>query len=152
MHALLASLLHRLRASRRAGACATGATEALHAQPRIEAGSTLHTMAELDPVQAAAFADAFAAEIDRAIAQCTLGAASTRQEQALQQIHALKNTLSLTGSQPLLRACDQLRDDVERGACDDTLAHRFTAVATAAALLVEQYRRTLPSDDTDLDA
>ncbi|MCC8539274.1 hypothetical protein ACDH70_16195 [Xanthomonas axonopodis pv. poinsettiicola] len=151
MRALFASLLHRLHAFRRAGTRAAGAMPAAraYAQPRIEAGSTLHTMACLDPIEAAAFADAFAAEIDRAIAQCTLGDADSSQAQALEQIHSLKNTVSLTGSQELLRACDQLRSEVERNAVSDTLAHRFTAVATAAGLLVRQYRRTLHQDNAE---
>ncbi|MCC4604055.1 hypothetical protein [Xanthomonas campestris] len=151
MRARLASLLHRLHAFRQAGTRTTGVAPATraYAQPRIEAGSTLHTMAGLDPTEAAAFADAFAAEIDRAIAQCTLGDAASSQTQALEQIHSLKNTISLTGSQELLKACDQLRSEVERDAFGDTLAQRFTAVATAAGLLVRQYRRTLPLDDAE---
>lgn len=104
-------------------------------------------MAGLDPSEAAAFADAFAAEIDRAIAQCTLGDATTSKAQALAQIHSLKNTISLTGSPQLLKACDQLRDEVEHDAWSDALVPRFTAVATAAGLLARQYRRTLPLDD-----
>ncbi len=73
-------------------------------------GSTLHTMAGLDPMAAAAFADAFVVEIEHAIASCTLGDVGTPQAQALQQIHSLKNTISLIGSQLLLKACDQSRD------------------------------------------
>ncbi|MCC8628211.1 hypothetical protein [Xanthomonas vesicatoria] len=153
MRFLLTHLLRRLHA-RRASAPAAGSVQPakVYAQPQIESGSTLHTMAGLDPVAAAAFADAFAVEIERAIARCTLGDADTSQEQALEQIHSLKNTISLTGSQPLLQACDQLRADVERDASSDTLAQRFTAVATAAGLLVKRYRRTLPIDDVDPDA
>ncbi|PPU77245.1 hypothetical protein XcuCFBP2542_06885 [Xanthomonas cucurbitae] len=152
MRALLASLLHRLRlhAVRQAGARAPGttaATQQANAQPQIATGSTLHCMAGLDPGEAAAFADAFAAEIDRAIAQCTLGDATTSKAQALEQIHSLKNTLSLTGSPQLLKACDQLRDEVEHDALSDALVPRFTAVATAAGLLVRQYRLSLPLDD-----
>ncbi|MEA9566158.1 MULTISPECIES: hypothetical protein [unclassified Xanthomonas] len=150
MRSLLTRLLHRLHA-RQANASAAGGVQAteIHAQPQIESGSTLHTIAGLDPVAAAAFADAFAVEIEHAIARCTLGAADTSQAQALEQIHSLKNTISLTGSQQLLKACDQLRGEVESDALSDTLAHRFTAVATAAGLLVKRYRRTLPIDDAD---
>lgn len=150
MRSLLTRLLHRLR-TLQASAPAAGGVQAvrIHAQPQIESGSTLHTMAGLDPVAAAAFADAFAVEIEHAIARCTLGDANTSRAQALEQIHSLKNTISLTGSQPLLKACDQLRDDVERDALSDMLAHRFTAVATAAGLLVKRYRRTLPIDDAE---
>ncbi|MBB4132806.1 MULTISPECIES: hypothetical protein [unclassified Xanthomonas] len=150
MRRLFARLLQRPRVSGQAqaprGAAAHTATA--HAQPRIEVGSTLHTMAELDPVAAAAFADAFAVEIEQSIATCALGDAATPQAKALEQIHALKNTISLTGSQPLLKACDQLRGDVGRHVPGDTLAHRFTAIATAAGLLVRHYRRMLPPDDT----
>ncbi|WP_355605198.1 hypothetical protein RZV17_17095 [Xanthomonas cannabis] len=151
MCALLGRLLNRLRVARQTGAAVAsgGQAAAVQAQPRIEAGSTLHAMASLDPVAAASFADAFAVEIEHAIARCTLGQAATSRQQALEQIHALKNTISLTGSQQLLRACDQLRRDVERDAQSDTLAHRFTAVATAAGLLVRHYRRTLPLDDAE---
>ncbi|WP_115554652.1 hypothetical protein [Xanthomonas arboricola] len=150
MRSLLTRLLHRLHA-RQANVSAAGGVQStkIHAQPQIESGSTLHTIAGLDPVAAAAFADAFAVEIEHAIARCTLGAADTSQAQALEQIHSLKNTISLTGSQQLLKACDQLRGEVERDALSDTLAHRFTAVATAAGLLVKRYRRTLPIDDAD---
>ncbi|KQR12953.1 MULTISPECIES: hypothetical protein [Xanthomonas] len=150
MRSLLTRLLHRLHA-RQANASAAGGVQStkIHAQPQIESGSTLHTIAGLDPVAAAAFADAFAVEIEHAIARCTLGDADTSQAQALEQIHSLKNTISLTGSQQLLKACDQLRGEVERDALSDTLAHRFTAVATAAGLLVKRYRRTLLIDDAD---
>lgn len=112
-------------------------------------GSTLHTMAGLDPMAAAAFADAFVVEIEHAIASCTLGDAGTPQAQALQQIHSLKNTISLTGVQQVLNACDQSRDAASRHALGDTLAQRFTAMAKAAGLLVKHYRRTLPSDNAD---
>ncbi|MCL1501002.1 hypothetical protein [Xanthomonas nasturtii] len=150
MRSLFASLLQPLRMQRPANASGTAAgNSAAYAQPRIEVGSTLHTMAGLDPVAAAAFADAFVVEIDHAIATCTLGDAGTPPAQALQQIHALKNTISLTGSQQLLKACDQLRDAASCDALGDTLAQRFIAVANAAGLLVKHYRRTLPSDDAD---
>ncbi len=150
MRDLFASLLQRLRMHGPANAAGEHARHAAaHAQPRIETGSTLHTMAGLDPVAAAAFSDAFLVEIEHAIATCTLGDAGTPQAQALQQIHSLKNTISLTGSQQLLKACDQLRDTASHGALGETLAQRFTAVANAAGLLVKQYRRTLPSDDAD---
>jgi hypothetical protein len=145
-----ASLLQRLRIHRPTNAPGDRASNSLaHAQPRIEVGSTLHTMAGLDPVAAAAFADAFVVEIEHAIDTCTLGDAGTLQAQALQQIHSLKNTISLTGSQQLLKACDQLRDAVSHNALGDTLAQRFTAVANAAGLLVKHYRRSLPSDNAD---
>ncbi len=150
MRDLFASVLQRLRMHGPANAAGEQARHAAaYAQPRIEAGSTLHTMAGLDPVAAAAFADAFLVEIEHAIATCTLDDAGTPQAQALQQIHSLKNTISLTGSQQLLKACDQLRDAASHGALGETLAQRFTAVANAAGLLVKQYRRTLPSDDAD---
>ncbi len=119
-----------------------------HAQPRIETGSTLHTLAGLDPVAAAAFADAFAAEIAHSIARCSLGQASTTPAQALEQIHSLKNTVSLTGSPELRNACDQLRTDVDGGELGCALAQRYTAIATAAGLLVKNYRRALPDDDS----
>lgn len=106
-------------------------------------------MAGLDPMAAAAFADAFVVEIEHAIASCTLGDAGTPQAQALQQIHSLTNTISLTGFQQLLNACDQSRDAAGRHALGDRLAQRFTAVANAAGLPVKHYRRTLPSDNTE---
>ncbi|AZR28247.1 hypothetical protein [Xanthomonas vasicola] len=150
MRGSFASLLQRLRLHRPTNASGDSASNSLaHAPPRIEAGSTLHTMAGLDPVAAVAFADAFVVEIEHAIATCTLGDADTPQGQALLQIHSLKNTISLTGSQQLLKACDQLRDAVSHHAPGDTLAQRFTAVANAAGLLVKYYRRTLPSDNAD---
>ncbi|PPV06939.1 hypothetical protein [Xanthomonas bromi] len=150
MRGPFASLLQRLRIHGQANAaCEHARHSAAHAQPRIEAGSTLHTMAGLDPVAAAAFADAFVLEIEHAIATCTLGDADTHQPQALQQIHSLKNTVSMTGSQQLLKACDQLRDAASHDALGNTLAQRFIAVANAAGLLVRHYRRTLPSDTAD---
>ncbi|WP_126968340.1 hypothetical protein [Xanthomonas arboricola] len=150
MRGLLSSLLQRahLATVPQAPPAAGTACAVTHAQPRIEAGSTLHTLAGLDPLAAAAFADAFAVEVQRAIASCTLGQASTTQAQALEQIHSLKNTLSLTGSAELLNACDQLRGDVDGGESGSALAQRYAAIATAAGLLVKNYRRTLPNDDT----
>ncbi len=106
-------------------------------------------MAGLDPMAAAAFADAFVVEIEHAIASCTLGDAGTPQAQALQQIHSLKNTISLTVFQQLLKDCDQSHDAASRDALGDRLAQRFTAAANAAGLLVKHYRRTLPSDNAD---
>ncbi|NJC39178.1 hypothetical protein GGR60_003753 [Xanthomonas arboricola] len=154
MRGLLSSLLQRahLATVPQAPPAAGTACAMTHAQPRIETGSTLHTLAGLDPVAAATFADAFAAEVQRAIANCTLGQAGTTQAQALEQIHSLKNTLSLTGSAELLNACDQLRGDVDGGELGCVLAQRYTAIGTAAGLLVKNYRRTLPNDDTGPDA
>lgn len=51
-----------------------------------------------------------------------------------------------------MNACDQLRGDVDGGELGCALAQRYTAIATAAGLLVKNYRRTLPNDDTGPDA
>ncbi|NIJ75154.1 hypothetical protein FHT08_000202 [Xanthomonas campestris] len=150
MRGLFSSLLQRARPETppQAPPAAGTAGAVAHAQPRIETGSTLHTLAGLDPVATAALADAFAAEVQHSIASCTLGQAGTTRAQAMEQIHSLKNTISLTGSGELLNACDQLRNDVDGDEPGSALAQRYTATATAAGLLVENYRRTLPNDDT----
>lgn len=122
------------------------------AQPKIETGSTLDTMAALNPETAAAYADAVATEIELAIAACAIGDAGTTTVMALEQIHGLKNAIAQTGSAELLKACEQLRRDASHSEQLATLAPRFIAVANAAMLLVKNYRRTLPTNDAGTHA
>lgn len=149
MRALLANLLQRLGLARPAAAPDDAGEQPAeaHAQPRIEPGSTLDTMAALNPATAATYADAVAGEIEQAIAACTLGEPATTTAQALEQIHGLKNAIAPTGSPELLKACEQLRRDASHGEQRAALAQRFKAVANAAALLVKNYRRSLPTND-----
>lgn len=123
-----------------------------HGQPKIEAGSTLDTMAALNPVTAAAYADAVTGEIERAIAACTIGNPGTTTAQTLEQIHGLKNAIAQTGSPELLKACEQLQRDASHSEQPAALVPRFIAVANAAMLLVMNYRRTLPTNDAGTHA
>jgi hypothetical protein len=112
-------------------------------QPRVEAGSTLDTIAALNPANAALYADAVERDIKQAIAACSIGDSATTTIQALEQIHGLKNAIAPTGAAELLKACEQLRLDASHSKQRAALAQRFKEVASAAVLLVKNYRRTL---------
>ena len=115
-------------------------------QPRVEPGSTLDTIAALNPATALAYAETVACEIKQAIATCTISDPETTTLQILEQIHSLKNAIAPTGSRELLKDCEQLRLDSSRCIPRPALAQGFKAVASAATLLVRNYRRTLPRD------
>lgn len=154
MPGVLGKLLHRLGLARQPGGTPDAGEPRIedHAQPRIETGSTLDTMAALNPETAATYADAVTAEIERAIAACTIGDPGTTSAQALEQIHGLKNAVAQTGSPELLKACEQLRRDASHYEQPAALALRFVAVANAAVLLVKNYRRNLPTNDAGTHA
>lgn len=113
---------------------------------RIEPGSTLDTIAALNPSKALAYADAVACDIKQAIANCTIGDEGTTNPQILEQIHNLKNAVAPTGSQDLLKCCEELRLDASRDAPRSAQAQRFMAVAGASTLLLRNYRRALSRD------
>jgi hypothetical protein len=145
MRALLAQLLQRLGFAEHTDTPPTSGEQPAeaNAQPRIEPGSTLDTMASLNPVSAAIYADTVAGEIRQAITACTIGNPATTTAQVLEQIHGLKNAIAPTGSTVLLKACEQLRIEASRNQHRAAVAQRYKAVASATALLLRNYRRTL---------
>lgn len=144
LHARLAQLLQGLGLTAPPGPpLADGEHVADANQPRVEAGSTLDTIAALNPSSAALYADAVARDLKQAIAACTIGDQATTTEQVLEQIHGLKNAIAPTGSSELLKACEQLRFDASHSKERAALAQRFKGVASAAVLLVKNYRRLL---------
>lgn len=149
MPSLLGRWLHRLDLAQRPDVAVHPGEQCREspAQPQIGMGSTLDTMAMLNPEMAADYADAIAEEIERSIANCTFGDPETTTALALEQIHVLKNAIAQTGSTELLKACEQLRRDASRSEQLAALAPRLVAVANAAMLLVKNYRRTLPTYD-----
>ena len=145
MASIIAKLLETIGASR-------GIPEAerpsgkLFGSPRIEPGSALETIAALNPSTAITYADAVANEIKQAIAACTIEDPATTTLQLLEQIHSLKNAIAPTGSRELLKGCEQLRLDASHSVPRSVLAQDFIAVASAATLLVRNFRRTLSRD------
>jgi len=122
--------------------------EAANELPRVEPGSSLDTIAALNPSTALTYADTIAGEIKQAIDVCTIGDTATNVLQMLEQIHSLKNAIAPTGSHVLLKRCEQLRLDASHSVSRSALAQDFKSVASAATLLVRNYRRTLSRDAT----
>ena len=120
-----------------------------YAQPEVEPGSTLATMAALSPSSARTCADAVIHEIER----CAGSRCADREPEALnlmlEEIHTLKNSLAFTGSRELLRACERLRLDACDGHVPSTLHRRYKAVANAGAKLVKKFKDSLPTPITD---
>jgi hypothetical protein len=114
--------------------------------PRIEPGSALETIAVLNPSTAITYADAVASEIKQAIATCTIEDPETTTVQLLEQIHSLKNAIAPTGSRELLKGCEQLRLDASHSVPRSVLAQDFMTVASAATLLVRNFRHALSRD------
>ena len=150
MASIFTKILGTIRTSRgntpSVGVGVTSPVGASYGQPQVEPGSTLDTIAALNPSTALAYADAVACEIKQAIAACTIIDPATTTVQILEQIHSLKNAIVPTGSGKLLKDCEQLRIDASRNAPRSALTQGFKAVASAATLLVRSYRRTLSRD------
>lgn len=124
--------------------------EAANELPRVEPGSALDTISVLNPSTALTYADTIAGEIKQAIEDCTISDPATTALQILEQIHSLKNAIAPTGSRVLLKRCEQLRLDASHSVLRSILAQDFRSVASAATLLVRNYRRTLSRDATEL--
>jgi hypothetical protein len=122
--------------------------EVSYESPRIEPGSALDTIATLNPSTAITYADTIAGEIKQAINACTISDPATTALQRLEQIHSLKNAIAPTLSRLLLKRCERLRLDASHSVSRSVLAQDFKSVASAAMLLVRNYRRTLFRDAT----
>lgn len=112
--------------------------------PSVDPDSPLHTMASLNPAMADQLCDAMLLDIERCLANCTIGAQGTTQLQVLEQIHSLKNSIVVTGSSQLLGACEQLRQVAstqDAGEMPPSLVRRYAAVANAATIMIKDYKR-----------
>jgi len=114
------------------------------AQPLVATDSPLHRTVSVHPAMVDALCEALLADIERCVANCTIGMPGTTQAQAFEQIHDLKNAIVVTGALQLLGQCEELRlassalgpEDLPHG-----LGRRYVAVASAAAAMVKDYRR-----------
>jgi hypothetical protein len=120
--------------------------EDAYEMPRVEPGSALDTIAALNPSTAMTYVDTVAVEIRQVIDICTISDRETTALQMLEQIHSLKNAIAPTGSRVLLRRCEQLRLDASHSVSRSAVAQDFKSVASAATLLLRNYRRTLSRD------
>lgn len=118
----------------------------VHELPRVEPGSALDTIADLNPSTALTYADVVAGEIKQAISDCTISDSATTTLQVLEQIHGLKNAIAPTGSQVLLKRCEQLRLDASHSVSRALLVQDFQSVASAATLLLRNFRRSLSKE------
>lgn len=115
-----------------------------YAQPRVEPGSILDTIAKLDSSKALAYIDMLLMQMQQCIDAADRFRATPAIHDIHEHIHTLKNTLSSTGSVELLRACDQLGRDADSDASMAGLQQRYSAVAKAGLKLVKQFRDHLP--------
>lgn len=119
--------------------------------PRVEPGSALDTIADLNPSTALTYADIVVGEIKQAISACTISDSTTTTLQVLEQIHGLKNAIAPTGSQVLLKRCEQLRLDASHSVHRASLVQDFQSVASAATLLVRNFRSALSREVVGLE-
>ncbi|WP_250628603.1 hypothetical protein [Pinirhizobacter soli] len=121
-----------------------------YAQPEVNPGSTLATMAALFPSSARTYANAVIHEMERCADPCFAGGESDDLGLVLEKIHTLKNSLASTGSTELLRACEQLQLDAFRGCAPSALHRRYKAIANAGAKLVKKFKDSLPNTILDV--
>lgn len=115
-----------------------------YAQPRVEPGSILDTIAKLNSSKALAYIDMLLMQMQQCIDAADQLGPATAIADIHEHIHTLKNTLSSTGSAELLMACDQLGRDAHNPASMVTLQQRYSAVARAGLKLVKHFRDHLP--------
>jgi hypothetical protein len=121
-----------------------------YAQPRVEPGSILDTIAKLDSSKALAYIDMLLMQMQQCIDAADELGPTTAIQDIHERIHALKNTLSSTGSVELLGACDQLGRDANDEAGKAELQQRYRAVAKAGLKLVKHFRDHLPHVKTNV--
>lgn len=125
-------------------------TPTSYAQPRVEPGSILDTIAKLDSSKALAYVDMLLMQMQQCIDAADRLGTTTAIHDIHERIHTLKNTLSSTGSVELLKACDQLGRDADNHASMPGLQQRYRAVAKAGLTLVKQFRDHLLHAKTNI--
>ena len=107
---------------------------------KVGSASPLNTMAQLNPVACARYADALLKELDDATIHCTIGDAATPLVDAYKQIHALKNTVAATGCPSLLAACGSLQANASGGLARAEAESVFLHIARATRRLILGFR------------
>ncbi len=107
----------------------------------VEVGSQLAIMAQVNRVACIRYANALLAELEGALIAGTKDAVTGSPVAAFEQIHALKNLVIPTGSQPLLSACTALHARAAWSRHRVEVAADFTAIAEATLNLVRAFRR-----------
>lgn len=108
---------------------------------KIDPGSSLATLARINPAAATNYADAILQELDEIVKHCTVADPTTSAEELFAQVHALKNAVAPTGDHALIGACTGLLGPLMQGERRAEMATQFRLVAAAAAIAVADYRR-----------
>ncbi|MBV6800004.1 hypothetical protein [Xanthomonas euvesicatoria] len=107
---------------------------------KIDPGSNLATLARINPLAAANYADAILQELDEIVKHCTVADPTTSGEELFAQVHALKNAVAPIGDHALIVACTGLLGPLMQGERRAEMATQFRLVAAAAATAVADYR------------